>query len=93
MPGTRRVYHQRNEKGKQFLESNKMKTQPTRNDGVSKVSVNGKIYNLNATIKNMDILQIYYLMLHLKLLEKLEQAKPKTSRDNLKEMKSMKKWK
>jgi hypothetical protein len=32
-------------------------------------------------------------MLHLKLLEKLEQAKPKTSRDNLKEMKSMKKWK
>jgi hypothetical protein len=35
---------------------------------------------MNAYIKNTEGSQINDLMLHVKLLEKLEQAKPKTSR-------------
>jgi hypothetical protein len=35
---------------------------------------------MNAHIKNTERSQINYQMLHLKLLEKQEQGKPKTSR-------------
>jgi hypothetical protein len=40
----------------------------------------GKFLGISAYVKNTERSQINDLMLHLKLLEKEEQAKPKTSR-------------
>jgi hypothetical protein len=40
----------------------------------------GKFIAMNAHIKNRKISQRNYLMLHLKCLDKQEQAKPKTIR-------------
>jgi hypothetical protein len=40
----------------------------------------GKFIAMNAHVKNTERSQINNLMLHLRLLEKPEQAKPKTSR-------------
>jgi hypothetical protein len=40
----------------------------------------GKFISMNAYTKNTERPQINYLMLPLKLLEKQEQAKPKTNR-------------
>jgi hypothetical protein len=45
-----------------------------------KAVLRGKFIAINAHIKNTERSQINDLMLHLKLLEKQEQAKPKTSR-------------
>jgi hypothetical protein len=58
-----------------------MKTQPIRNYGIQqRLSVlRGKFIAMSAYIKNTETFQINNLILHLKLLEKQEQAKPKTS--------------
>jgi hypothetical protein len=42
--------------------------------------LSGKFIAMNAYIKNTERSQLNDLMLHLKLLEKQEQATPKTSR-------------
>jgi hypothetical protein len=47
---------------------------------IAKAVLRGKFIAMNAYIKRTIISQINDLMLHLKLLEKQEQAKPKTSR-------------
>jgi hypothetical protein len=46
----------------------------------TKVVLKGKFIAMNAYIKNTERSQIKDLMLHLKLLEKQGQVKPKTSR-------------
>jgi hypothetical protein len=43
-----------------------------------KAFLRGKFIAMNAYIKNREISEINNLMLHLKLLEKQEQSKPKT---------------
>jgi hypothetical protein len=48
--------------------------------GHSKGSLRGKIIARSVYIINTERSQINKLMLHLKLIEKQEQAKPKTSR-------------
>jgi hypothetical protein len=48
--------------------------------GHSKAVLRGKFIAMSAYIKRTERSQINNLMLHLKLLEKHEQAKPKTSR-------------
>jgi hypothetical protein len=48
--------------------------------GHSKGSAKEKVLAMDAYIKNTEKPQISSLMLHLKLLEKQKQAKPKTSR-------------
>jgi hypothetical protein len=48
--------------------------------GHSKGSPRGKIIAMSAYIKRTERSQISDLMLHLKLLEKQEQANPKTNR-------------
>jgi hypothetical protein len=59
----------------------KMRTQPTRTYGdTAKAVLRGKFIAMSAYIKRTEKSQINDLMLHLKLLEKQEQAKPKTSR-------------
>jgi hypothetical protein len=58
----------------------KMKTQPTRTYGTHKVVLRGKFIAISAYIKRSERSQINDLMLHLKFLEKQEQANPKTSR-------------
>jgi hypothetical protein len=58
----------------------KIKTPPTRTYGTHKSLLRGKFIAKSAYIKRTEISQINDLMLHLKLLEKQEQAKPKTSR-------------
>jgi ATP-dependent protease ClpP protease subunit len=44
----------------------------------AKIVLTGKVIAMSAYIKRTEISQIYELMLHLKLLEKEEQARPKT---------------
>jgi hypothetical protein len=46
----------------------------------AKADIRGKFITMSAYIKRTERSQINDLMLHLKLLEKQEQAKPKTSR-------------
>jgi hypothetical protein len=46
----------------------------------AKTILRGMIITMNAYIKNAKISQIIDLMLNFKVLEKQEQAKPKTSR-------------
>jgi hypothetical protein len=58
----------------------KMKTPPTKPMGHSKGSPKKKFIAMTVYIKRIERSQINGLMLHLKLLEKQEQAKPKTSR-------------
>jgi hypothetical protein len=48
--------------------------------GHSKAVLGGKFTAMIAYIKNTESSQINYIMLHLKLLEKQEQTKLKTSR-------------
>jgi hypothetical protein len=48
--------------------------------GQSKGTLRGKFIAMSAYIKRTEISQINDLMLHLKLLGKQEQAKPKSSR-------------
>jgi hypothetical protein len=60
----------------------KMKTAPIRTYRTQQRQsyLRGKFIAMNAHSKNTEISQINNLMLHLKLLEKQEQAKPKTNR-------------
>jgi hypothetical protein len=57
----------------------KMKPRPTRTDGTQKAVLRGKFIARSAYIKRTERSQISDLILHLKLLEKQEQANPKTS--------------
>jgi hypothetical protein len=69
------------EEMKNFLKFMKMKTQPTRSyQDTAKAVQRGKFIAMIAHIKWTMRSQINDLMLHLKLLEKQEQAKLKTSR-------------
>jgi hypothetical protein len=65
---------------KMFLEVNENETQPTRTYGTCKDCPNGKFIAMSAYIKRSEGSQINDLILQLKLLEKQEQANPKTSR-------------
>jgi hypothetical protein len=66
---------------KKFLEFNGYENITYKNLwGTAKSVLKGKFIALCSHIKNTERPQINYLMLHLKLLEKQEQAKPKTSR-------------
>jgi hypothetical protein len=60
----------------------KMKTHPIRTYGTQQRQsvLRGKIIAMNAYVKRTKRSQIHDLMLHLKLLEKQEEDKPKTSR-------------
>jgi hypothetical protein len=49
-----------------------MKTLPIRNWNTAKSVLTGKFIAMSAYIKKTERFQINYLMLHLKLLEKLE---------------------
>jgi hypothetical protein len=61
----------------------KMKTPPTKPMGHTKAFLRGKFIAMSAYIKKTERSETNYLMLHLKLLEKKEQAKPKTSRKEI----------
>jgi hypothetical protein len=66
---------------KRFLEVNKNENMTYQNLwDTAKVVLKGKFITMSAYIKKTERSQINDLMLHLKLLEKQEQAKPKTSR-------------
>jgi hypothetical protein len=69
---------------KNFLEFNENENTTYQNIlDIAKAVLRGKIIAMNEYIKNTERSQINNLMLHLKLLEKQEQAKPKTSRRRL----------
>jgi hypothetical protein len=57
-----------------------MKTPPCKTYGTPFCNPKRKVYSQSAYIKMTQRSQINNLMLHLKLLEKQEQAKPKTSK-------------
>jgi hypothetical protein len=66
---------------KGFLEVNENKNTSHQNLwDIAKAVLRGKFIAMTAYIKRTERSQINNLMLHLKLLEKQEQAKPKTSR-------------
>jgi hypothetical protein len=64
-----------------FLEVNENKNTTYQNLwDTAKAVLKGKFMVMSAYIRRTERSQIYDLMLHLKLLEQQEQAKPKTSR-------------
>jgi hypothetical protein len=66
---------------KSFLEVNKNENTHYQNLwDTAKAVLRGKFIAMSAYIKRTERFQINDLMLHLKLLEKQEQAKPKTRR-------------
>jgi hypothetical protein len=66
---------------KMFLEVNENKNTTYQNLwDTAKAVLKGKFMVMSAYIRRTERSQIYDLMLHLKLLEQQEQAKPKTSR-------------
>jgi hypothetical protein len=66
---------------KKFLEVNKNENTTYRNLwDTAKAVLRGEFIAMSAYIKRSERSQINDLMIHLKLLEKEEQAKPKTSR-------------
>jgi uncharacterized protein YlxW (UPF0749 family) len=66
---------------KNFLEFNEIESTIYQNLwDMEKVVLKGNIIAMNAYNKNKEKSQINDLMLHLKLLEKQKQAKPKTSK-------------
>jgi hypothetical protein len=66
---------------KKFLEFNKNENMTYQNLwDTAKAVLRGKFIDMTAYIKRTERSQINDLMLHLKLLEKQEQAKPKASR-------------
>jgi hypothetical protein len=70
-----------NEEIKRLLEVNENENTTYRNlSDTAKAVLKGKFIAMSAYIKRTERSQISNLMLHLKLLEKQEQAKPKTSR-------------
>jgi hypothetical protein len=65
-----------------FLEFNEDENSTYQNMwDIAKVVLRGELISMNAYIKNTERSQINNIMLHLKLLEKQEQAKLKTSRE------------
>jgi hypothetical protein len=69
------------EEVKKFLEFNENENMTYQSLwDTAKAVLRGKFIAVNAYIKRTESSQIKYLMIHLKLLEKQEQAKPKTSR-------------
>jgi hypothetical protein len=58
-----------------------MKTQPTGTYAIAKAVLRGKFIAMSAYIKKIERYQINDLMIHLKLLEKQEQANSKTNRE------------
>jgi hypothetical protein len=76
-----RVINEIREEIKKFLESNVNESTTYQNLwDTTKAVLRGKFITMNANIKNTERSQINYLMLHLKFLEKEEQAKPQNSR-------------
>jgi hypothetical protein len=66
---------------KRFLEVNENENTTYQNLwSTAKAVLRGKFIVMSAYIKRLERSQINDLMLHLKLLEKQEQANPKTSR-------------
>jgi hypothetical protein len=66
---------------KRFLEVNENENTTYQNlCDTAKSVLTGKFISMSSYIKRTEISQINDLMLHLKFLEKQEQAKPKTSR-------------
>jgi hypothetical protein len=66
---------------KRFLEANENENTSYRNLwNTAKAVLRGKFIAMSAYIKKTERLQINDLMIHLKLLEKQEQANPKTNR-------------
>jgi hypothetical protein len=64
-----------------FLEVNENENMTYQNlCDTAKAVLGGKFIVMSAYIKRLERSQIHDLMLHLKLLEKQEQANPKTSR-------------
>jgi hypothetical protein len=76
------VGHSRNKRVNQsFLEFNDNESTMCQHLwDTAKTVLRGKFTLMSANVKRTEISQIIDLMLHLKLLEKQEQAKPKTSR-------------
>jgi hypothetical protein len=76
------VGHRRNKRGYQrLLEVNENENTANQNLwDTAKAVLRGKFLAMSAYIKSTERSQIKDLMLHLKLLEKQEQEKPKTSR-------------
>jgi hypothetical protein len=66
---------------KRFLKVNENENMTYRNlQDTAKAVLRGKFIAMSVYIKRTERFQINDLMLHLKLLEKQEQAKPKASR-------------
>jgi hypothetical protein len=65
---------------KRFLEVNESENDLLESMGPAKAVLREKFIPMSAYIKKIERFQINELMLHLKLLEKQEQANPKTSR-------------
>jgi hypothetical protein len=69
------------EEFKKFLESNENENEAYQNLwDKAKAMLKGKFIAISAYIKKIETSQINNLMMYLKLLEKQEQTKPKTSR-------------
>jgi hypothetical protein len=65
---------------KKFLESNENESTNYHNlCNTAKAVLRGKFIAISAYIKKKQTSQINHLLMHLKLLEKQEQTKPKTS--------------
>jgi hypothetical protein len=78
------------EKIKSFLEVNENENMTYQNLGdTAKAVLRGKFMAMNAYIKRTERSQINNLILQLKLLEKQEQANPKTSRREITKIKSI----
>jgi hypothetical protein len=76
-----RVINKIKKESKRFLEVNENENTTYQNLwDIAKAVVRGKLIAMSAYIKRTERSQINDLMLHLKLLEKQGQAKPKTSR-------------
>jgi hypothetical protein len=74
---------------KRFLEFNEYKNKTYQKQwDTAKAVLRGKFISINAYIKRTERSQISDLALHLKLLEKQEHAKPKTSRREIKKIRA-----
>jgi hypothetical protein len=74
------VDHRRNKTGNKKFPGSYEYENTTYQKGHRKAFLRGKFIVMNVYIKRKERYQINDLMLHLKLLEKQEQAKPKISR-------------